>query len=95
LDTLSRLDRKAVEELSPYLEQLCYSHLQRYAKLTAIFADPSSEIILHTDAKPLVRQRRASLSDIPGPQSKKPRLDPPIPFSPTKTSIPGTDRCTI
>ncbi|KAK4119381.1 hypothetical protein N657DRAFT_257922 [Parathielavia appendiculata] len=95
LDKLSRLDRKAVEELSPYFEQFCYSHLQCYAKLTAVFP---------------IRRAKSFCTPMPSPMSAsvEPRC-PTSPVSSqrshglTRLSRPlslrrafrGTDRCTI
>ena len=81
----SLFNRRAAEQLFPFLEQLSRGHLQRYAELL-YHAEPTravtparpakfGELTMHTDASSPFRRRRASLSDLP--PSKKPRIETP------------------
>ncbi|KAH7021585.1 uncharacterized protein B0I36DRAFT_334812 [Microdochium trichocladiopsis] len=102
LDNPSMFGPEAAEQLSPFLSQLCRSHLQLLAtRASAIaFAQKAalpgnqyvSSAVTSFGADRPVRRRAASVPDITQPVSKRARVDAPPPFLPTPMARPDVAR---
>lgn len=102
LDNPSTFGPEAAEQLSPFLSQLCRSHLQLLATRTSAIAfaqkatlpgnqDVSSAVTSFGADRP-VRRRAASVPDITQPVSKRARVDAPLSFLPTPMARPDVAR---
>lgn len=90
LDNPSMFGPGAAEQLSPFLSQLCRSHLQLLATRTSVIAFAQKAPLMRnldisSAATPFgidrpVRRRATSLPDITEPVSKRARVDAPPPF---------------